>query len=162
LPLIGIALAILLWGLGVSALEARTPIAAAFSPLNTAHAFWDLITGRDIWLHVELSLKRVGIGLLIAIVVGVPLGILIAMSKTFARRQHATVSVAAHGVAVIVDAAGGHGARRRRCAGLFSAGVRGGVAGDAQYHRRRGATGSELVAAGAQSVGNALGNRAGA
>jgi NitT/TauT family transport system permease protein len=85
LPVIGIALAILLWGLGVSALEARTPIAAAFSPLNTAHAFWDLITGRDIWLHVELSLKRVGIGLAIAILVGVPLGILIAMSKTFAR-----------------------------------------------------------------------------
>jgi NitT/TauT family transport system permease protein len=85
LPVVGMVLAVLLWALGVSALEARTPIAAAFSPLDTAHAFLELVTGRDIWLHVYLSLKRVGIGLACAIVVGVPLGILVAMSTRFSR-----------------------------------------------------------------------------
>jgi NitT/TauT family transport system permease protein len=43
-----------------------------------------MIAGRDIWLHIALSLKRVGIGLAIAIAVGVPLGILVALSKSFA------------------------------------------------------------------------------
>lgn len=85
LPVIGLAIAILLWGIGVSALDASTPIAAMFSPLNTAHTFVDMISGRDIWLHVGLSLKRVGIGLAIAIGIGVPLGILVATSKVFSR-----------------------------------------------------------------------------
>jgi NitT/TauT family transport system permease protein len=85
LPIVGLALAVLFWSLGVSALEARTPIAAAFAPLATAHAFVELVSGPDIWLHVMLSLKRVGIGLLCAIVVGVPLGILLAMSTIFSR-----------------------------------------------------------------------------
>ncbi len=84
-PVVGFALALVLWSFGVSALEARTPIAAAFAPLATAHAFQELVTGRDIWLHVAVSLKRVGIGLVIAIVVGVPLGLLVGMSRTFAR-----------------------------------------------------------------------------
>jgi len=85
LPAAGFALAVVLWSVGVSALEARTPIAAAFAPTNTAHALWDLVTGRDIWLHVALSLKRVGIGLSIAVAVGVPLGILVAMSSRFSQ-----------------------------------------------------------------------------
>jgi NitT/TauT family transport system permease protein len=84
-PLAGFALALALWSLGVTALGASTPIAAAFSPLNTAHAFGDMVTGRDIWLHIAVSLKRVGVGLACAVVTGVPLGILIGMSKAFSR-----------------------------------------------------------------------------
>ncbi|MDB5921006.1 MAG: transporter permease [Massilia sp.] len=84
-PLAGFALALVLWSLGVTALEASTPIAAAFAPLNTAHAFGEMVTGRDIWLHVAVSLKRVGVGLACAVVTGVPLGILIGMSKAFSR-----------------------------------------------------------------------------
>ncbi|GGY59542.1 ABC transporter permease [Pseudoduganella albidiflava] len=84
LPVAGIALAIVLWAFGVAALEARTPIAAAFAPLATAQAFIDMVKGPDIWIHVAVSLKRVGIGLLCATVVGVPLGILVALSRGFA------------------------------------------------------------------------------
>jgi NitT/TauT family transport system permease protein len=84
LPLAGLVIAILLWGLGVAALDAKTPIAAAFSPVNTALAFKEMIVGPDIWLHVTLSLKRVAVGLIIAIAVGVPLGILVATSTIFA------------------------------------------------------------------------------
>lgn len=85
LPVVGIALAVVLWSLGVSVLEARTPIAAAFAPLATAQAFVEMVQGPDIWVHVVVSLKRVGIGLLCAIVVGVPLGILVALSRGFAQ-----------------------------------------------------------------------------
>lgn len=85
LPLAGLLIAILLWGLGVSALDAKTPIAAAFSPANTALAFKEMIVGPDIWLHISLSLKRVAVGLFIAIAVGVPLGILVATSNLFSQ-----------------------------------------------------------------------------
>jgi NitT/TauT family transport system permease protein len=84
-PVAGFALALVLWSLGVTALEAGTPIAAAFSPLKTAHAFGEMVTGRDIWLHIAVSLKRVGVGLACAVLTGVPLGILIGMSKAFSR-----------------------------------------------------------------------------
>lgn len=85
LPLAGFALALVLWQLGVMALQAGTPIAAAFSPLNTAHALRDLLLGPDIWLHVMVSLKRVGIALLCAVLAGVPLGLMVGMSTAFAR-----------------------------------------------------------------------------
>ncbi|QGZ42406.1 NitT/TauT family transport system permease protein [Pseudoduganella flava] len=85
LPAAGLALAVLAWALGVAALEARTPIAAMFAPLATAHAFVELVRGPDIWLHVAVSLKRVAIGLACAIAVGVPLGILAGMSRAFAQ-----------------------------------------------------------------------------
>ena len=84
-PLAGFASAIVLWSLGVHALEAQTPIAAAFAPLPTFHALADLLAGRDIWLHIALSLKRVGVGLACAVAFGVPLGLLIGMSTVFAR-----------------------------------------------------------------------------
>jgi len=84
-PLAGFALALVGWWFGVQALEARTPIAAAFAPLPTFHALVDLLAGRDIWLHIFVSLQRVGVGLACAVLFGVPLGIAIGMSKPFAR-----------------------------------------------------------------------------
>ena len=83
LPLVGLACALLLWSMGVTALEKSTPIATAFAPLPTALAFREMLGGSDIWLHVVLSLQRVAVGLGLAIVIGVPLGVLVAMSKSF-------------------------------------------------------------------------------
>ena len=84
-PLIGFIVAIMLWSVGVQALEARTPIATMFAPLETFKAFEQLVRGPDIWIHVVTSLKRVAIGLLFAILFGVPLGILAGMSKAFSQ-----------------------------------------------------------------------------
>jgi NitT/TauT family transport system permease protein len=83
-PLAGFAIALVLWELGVTALQAGTPIAAAFSPANTAHALAELLAGSDIWRHVAVSLKRVAVALVFAVLAGVPLGILVGMSKRFA------------------------------------------------------------------------------
>jgi NitT/TauT family transport system permease protein len=84
-PLLGFALAVVLWSLGVQALEQRTSIAAMFAPLETMRAFQVMVTGPDIWLHVSTSLTRVAVGLGFAILFGVPLGILVGMSKAFSQ-----------------------------------------------------------------------------
>lgn len=85
LPLVGIALVAVLWWVGSLLLTRRTPIAAAFAPLPSLEALWHLVTGPDIWHHAWLSLKRVAVGLLLAVAVGVPLGILTGVWRLFAQ-----------------------------------------------------------------------------
>ncbi|MRX08286.1 ABC transporter permease subunit [Pseudoduganella sp. FT25W] len=84
LPLLGFAVALLLWQVGVSALEKDTPIAAAFAPLEAGRALLLMLQGPDIWRDIGLSLRRVGYGLLAAALIGVPLGVLVGSSKRFA------------------------------------------------------------------------------
>ena len=84
LPLAGFAAALLLWQLGVTALEKDTPIAAAFAPLEAGRALLRLLQGPDIWRDIGLSLRRVGYGLAAAVLLGVPLGILVGSSRRFA------------------------------------------------------------------------------
>lgn len=85
LPLWGVALAVLLWELGVRALAQRTPIAAAFAPLEAARAGIALLASGELWPHVGVSLERVAIGLAIATLLGVPLGVATGLSRHFAR-----------------------------------------------------------------------------
>ncbi|WP_409567786.1 ABC transporter permease [Rugamonas sp. DEMB1] len=84
LPLLGFGVALLLWQFGVAALQRDTPIAAAFAPLDAAEALLRLLRGPDIWRDVGLSLRRVGVGLAVAMLLGVPLGVLVGSSKRFA------------------------------------------------------------------------------
>ncbi len=84
LPLLGFGVALLLWQFGVAALQRDTPIAAAFAPLDAAEALLRLLQGPDIWRDVGLSLRRVGVGLAVAMLLGVPLGVLVGSSKRFA------------------------------------------------------------------------------
>ena len=85
LPLAGIVLALALWWLGSLLLTARTPVAAAFAPWPSLQALAHLLVGADIWHHTLLSLQRVGVGLLLAFVLGVPLGVLTGLSRGFAQ-----------------------------------------------------------------------------
>ncbi len=84
LPLAGFAVALLLWQLGIMALQRDTPIAAAFAPLQAGQALLQMLQGPDIWRDVALSLRRVGIGLSAAVLLGVPLGVLVGSSRRFA------------------------------------------------------------------------------
>lgn len=84
-PLLGLGAAVLLWALGVEALKERTPIAAAFAPWPAAQALWTLLSEGRLWPHAIVSLQRVGVGLLAALIVGVPLGLLIGTWKPFAQ-----------------------------------------------------------------------------
>ena len=85
LPLAGALLVLALWWLGSLALTRQTPVAAAFAPWPSVQALVQLLAGADIWMHMLLSLQRVAVGLLLAFVVGVPLGVLVGLSRGFSQ-----------------------------------------------------------------------------
>lgn len=85
LPFVGLLAAALLWAAGAGWLTSVTPIAASFAPLPTLEALWLLLQGHDLWEHVAISLQRVGVGLVIALVLGIPLGVLTGLSPLFSR-----------------------------------------------------------------------------
>jgi NitT/TauT family transport system permease protein len=85
LPLAGLALAVLLWQGGTLLLQRDMQIASAFAPLESAQSLWQLVAAGEIWPHVLVSLKRVAVGLLLAILFGVPLGVLTGLSPRFAQ-----------------------------------------------------------------------------
>ncbi len=85
LPWIGLAAAGVLWWAGAELLALRTPIASAFAPQPSLLALAQLVSGPDIWLHVYVSLQRVAVGLGLAILLGVPLGVLTGLSRHFAQ-----------------------------------------------------------------------------
>jgi len=84
LPLLGFVVAIVLWHLGVIALQQTIPIAAAFAPRNAALALVGMLQDPYVWHHIAVSMKRVAIGLSLAVLGGVPLGILVATWHSFA------------------------------------------------------------------------------
>lgn len=88
LPGAGLLAALALWALGVAALETRTPIAHAFSPGASAVALQALLLDGSLWPHVVASLRRVLLGLLLAVLIGVPAGLALGLSPAF--RQAAT------------------------------------------------------------------------
>ncbi len=75
-PLLGLALAGALWWALVHGVGQQSLMAARFSPENTWAAVGELWRGGEIWQHTRSSLQRVGLGLLFALLVGVPLGLL--------------------------------------------------------------------------------------
>lgn len=72
--LVGIVLA---WWLGIACLTTPGSLAAQFSPAAALHALPDLFRDEQLSLHILASLRRIGVGLAGAIVLGVPLGFLI-------------------------------------------------------------------------------------
>ncbi len=85
LPLAGLLGALLLWLAGSAWLAHGMPIAADFAPAPSADALWQLLGSGELWPHVLVSLKRVAVGLLLAIAIGVPLGVLTGLSRRFAQ-----------------------------------------------------------------------------
>jgi NitT/TauT family transport system permease protein len=85
LPLLGGALVLALWWAGSALLARGTPVAAAFAPWPSLQALGQLLAGADIWMHALLSLQRVAVGLLLAFVAGVPLGVLVGLSRGFSQ-----------------------------------------------------------------------------
>ena len=85
LPLSGLVLAALAWAAGSVWLAGVTPIAASFAPLETARALLALLQGAERWEHVAVSLERVAVGLGVALLLGIPLGVLTGLSPLFSR-----------------------------------------------------------------------------
>lgn len=85
LPAIGLAAAVLLWWVGAMLLTQRTPIAAAFAPWPALQALVRLLGDGELTRHIVVSLQRVAVGLGLAVLIGVPLGVLTGLSKQFAQ-----------------------------------------------------------------------------
>ncbi|MEI7444066.1 MAG: ABC transporter permease [Burkholderiales bacterium] len=87
LPLATFAALGLLWQAGTWALGARTPIAGEFGPWPACLALVRLLADGEILMHAATTLRRIAVGLAIALAVGVPLGLAVGLSPRFA---HAT------------------------------------------------------------------------
>lgn len=82
-PVIGLGLAVLLWAWGARYLSDVDAIREAFGPAAGFSALWRLLATGELWTHMALSLQRIGLSLLIALLIGVPLGICIGLSQWF-------------------------------------------------------------------------------
>ncbi|MFY1907700.1 ABC transporter permease [Achromobacter xylosoxidans] len=77
LGLAGLAALLALWWLGTEVLAPAGGMARRFAPAATFASLWQLLTGSDLPLHVLVSLRRVAVGLGLALAIGVPLGLAI-------------------------------------------------------------------------------------
>lgn len=84
-PFAGLLAAGLAWSAGAGWLVSVTPVATAFAPLATFEALQQLVQGSDLWTHVAVSLQRVAVGLVFALVLGIPLGVLTGLSPLFSK-----------------------------------------------------------------------------
>lgn len=66
-----------LWWFMTVPLVSGDSLAARFSPTAAAHALVAMLAEGEIWHHMAVSLKRVLVGLAIAVVIGVPLGLVL-------------------------------------------------------------------------------------
>ncbi len=84
-PALGLALLVALWWLAVHGLGRESAMAQRFAPETTARAALELAGGADIWHHAGASLRRVGYGLAVALLAGIPLGLLVGSWAAFDR-----------------------------------------------------------------------------
>jgi NitT/TauT family transport system permease protein len=68
---------LLLWWLGVHVLGGNDSLALRFSPEATLASLGELLLRPELYEHVLVSLKRILVGLLLALLIGVPLGLMI-------------------------------------------------------------------------------------
>ena len=81
LGLLGLVVLLAAWWLGTDVLARPDSFAARFSPTAALPALGKLLTDSDLPLHVIVSLRRVLVGLAIALALGVPIGILVGTSR---------------------------------------------------------------------------------
>lgn len=85
LPLLGLALGLLAWWALVHGPGRHAPMAARFAPERTLEAAAELLRGGDLWANTSASLRRVALGLGVALLAGVPIGLLAGTSRGFDR-----------------------------------------------------------------------------
>lgn len=89
-PLIGGGLLLGLWWLGGFILQhdARISSFSGFAPAPTFHTLYHLIVSGALWGIAEPSLYRIGMGLLWAIIIGVPVGVGVGLLKAVREITH--------------------------------------------------------------------------
>lgn len=81
LGLSGLAGLLFLWWGGVKVFGVAEGLSARFSLAATFSSLWELFGRGELYLHIAVSLKRIFVGLFLALLVGVPLGLLVGSSR---------------------------------------------------------------------------------
>jgi NitT/TauT family transport system permease protein len=89
LPLLGVGAALLAWWAVAAVFWRGDPLLAAFGPVPSLGALAHFVRTGELWPHLLASLKRVLLGLGVASVVGVPLGVLIGVWRPLELSTHA-------------------------------------------------------------------------
>lgn len=77
----GLLLLLVLWWIATDVLGEEGSFGRRFSPSTALPALAHLVTQADLYWHIATSLKRVLVGLGIALVIGVPVGLLVGSSR---------------------------------------------------------------------------------
>jgi NitT/TauT family transport system permease protein len=81
LSLSGLALLVLLWGLGTHWLKNSISLAQLLSPKETFDSLYQLLAQNQLTMHSLTSLKRVLVGLALALLLGIPIGLAVGTSR---------------------------------------------------------------------------------
>jgi NitT/TauT family transport system permease protein len=79
LPLLGLAVAMLVWWIVSLIFWRNSSLLQGFGPGETMAALWQFFQNGEIWPHLLASLRRVLIGLGVAATIGIPVGILLGL-----------------------------------------------------------------------------------
>lgn len=77
----GLTVLVALWSIGTQLLQSRIPLAASLAPAATFQSLYTLLFSGELNQHTLMSLKRVAVGLILALSIGVPLGLAIGGSR---------------------------------------------------------------------------------
>lgn len=84
-PVFGLAIGLLVWWALVHGVGHRSLMAARFAPERTWEAAAELVRAGEIWGNAWASLRRVALGLLFALLLGVPIGLLTGSWRGFSQ-----------------------------------------------------------------------------
>lgn len=79
--LAGLTLLVLVWSLCTRLLESSVPLAAALAPGATFQSLYQLVFSGELNSHAVMSLQRVLTGLVLALMIGVPVGLAVGSSR---------------------------------------------------------------------------------
>jgi len=90
IPVLGVAVLLALWWLGgyVIASNPATESFAGFGPGPAFVKLWEVVTSGSLWGIIHPSLYRIGLGLLWAVCIGVPVGISIGLFRSIQGLTH--------------------------------------------------------------------------
>ncbi|HYD76463.1 ABC transporter permease [Ramlibacter sp.] len=81
LSLIGLVALVSLWAMGTYWLKESVPVADRLSPGVTFESLYELLVQNQLTVHTLTSLKRVLVGLSLALVLGIPIGLAVGTSR---------------------------------------------------------------------------------
>lgn len=80
LGIFGLLVLLALWHFGSVLLAQNMPLANLLAPFAALSSLQTLLVDGQLWAHIWASLQRVGVGLIFALVIGVPVGFLLGLS----------------------------------------------------------------------------------